>query len=85
MVARNAAGELVYDDTLDASLWGLFAFGLYAADDPKIVATMAAMKERLWINNAVGGMARYEGDHYHRTTDAYPGNPWFIRTLWYAD
>jgi glucoamylase len=85
MVARDADGGLIYDDTLDASLWGLFAFGLYAADDPKIVATMEAMKERLWINNAVGGMARYEGDEYHRINDAYPGNPWFICTLWYAD
>ncbi len=85
MVSRNRAGELLYDDTVDASLWGLFAFGLYGADDPKIEATMAAMKERLWLNTEVGGMARYEGDSYHRVNESYPGNPWFVCTLWYAD
>lgn len=85
MVTRNAQGELVYDDTLDASLWGLFAFGLYSADDPRIVATMEAMKEKLWIKNDVGGMARYEDDRYHRVNSNYPGNPWIVCTLWYAD
>ena len=85
MVSRNEQGELVYDDTLDASLWGLFAFGLYAADDPRVTATMEAMHKTLWINNEVGGMARYEEDGYHRGNTRYPGNPWFICTLWYAD
>lgn len=85
MIERDAQGALVYDDTLDASLWGLFAFGLYSPDDPKIVSTMEAMKEKLWINNEVGGMARYEDDQYHRENGNYPGNPWFICTLWYAD
>ena len=76
----------MYDDSLDASLWGLFAFGLYAADDPRIIATMAAMIERLWINSEVGVMARYEGDRYHREHNTYPGRqPYIICTLWYAD
>jgi len=85
MVVRDDHGHLVYDDTLDASLWGLFAFGLYRADDPKIGATMEALRETLWVKNEVGGMARYAGDTYHRANANYPGNPWFICTLWYAD
>jgi len=85
MIERREDGGLSYDDTPDASLWGLFAFGLYTADDPRVKTTMEALRERLWIKNDRGGMARYEGDLYHRVADHYPGNPWFICTLWYAD
>ena len=73
---------------MDASLAGLFQFGMYAADDPKIVATMEAVRERLWVRTDVGGLARYENDYYHQiSTDIaqVPGNPWFICTLWLAD
>jgi len=85
MVSRDAKGTLIYDDTHDASLWGLFAFGLYEASDDRIIATMKALRQKLWLNTAVGGMARYENDTYHRVDKAFPGNPWFICTLWLAD
>ncbi|MGQ9688885.1 MAG: glycoside hydrolase family 15 protein, partial [Desulfobaccales bacterium] len=85
LLSRDRDGRLVYDDTLDASLWGLFAFGLYAPDDPRVVATMAAVRDKLWVNTPVGGLARYEGDPYHRVSPQTPGNPWFICTLWLAD
>ena len=85
MVSHDENGNLIYDDSCDASLWGLFAFGLYAADDERIIATFAALKEKLWINTNVGGLARYEGDSYHRVDTRFPGNPWFICTLWLAD
>jgi GH15 family glucan-1,4-alpha-glucosidase len=61
---------------------------MYEAQDPKIVATMAAIKNRLWVKTAVGGIARYEDDKYHqisRAIEKVPGNPWFITTLWYAE
>ncbi len=85
MISHDENGNLIYDDSCDASLWGLFAFGLYAADDERITATFAALKEKLWINTNVGGLARYEGDSYHRVDTRFPGNPWFICTLWLAD
>lgn len=85
MVSRNENGKLIYDDSCDASLWGLFAFGLYRADDERIIATYEALKEKLWINTDVGGLARYEEDSYHRVGSRFPGNPWFICTLWLAD
>ncbi|MEW6594120.1 MAG: glycoside hydrolase family 15 protein [Thermodesulfobacteriota bacterium] len=85
MVSRDGNGTLRVDPTCDSSLWGLFAFGLYTPDDPRIEATMKALRQTLWINTAVGGMARYEGDAYHRTSNTYPGNPWFLCTLWLAD
>lgn len=85
MAARDVKGDLVYDDSCDASFWGLFAFGLYDADDERILATMEALRENLWIKTEVGGLARYEGDKYHQTDTSFPGNPWFICTLWLAD
>jgi glucoamylase len=48
---------------------------------------MLAIRQRLWVKTDVGGMARYEGDGYHRVSNNYedvPGNPWFICTLWLA-
>ncbi len=34
------------------------------------------------VHSHVGGLARYPGDWYFRSSDAYPGNPWVITTLW---
>jgi glucoamylase len=85
MISRDDIGALVLDPVRDASVWGLYAFGLYSADDPKITATMSDLKETLWIKTDVGGMARYEDDYYHRASHDFPGNPWFICTMWMAD
>jgi len=85
MIGRDRLGQMEYDDTCDASLWGLFAFGLYAPHDERIVATMSALREKLWLNTPVGGMARNENDGYFRVSQDLPGNPWFICTLWLAD
>jgi GH15 family glucan-1,4-alpha-glucosidase len=88
MVIRGADGTWQADPTLDSALAGLWLFGMYAPDDPRIVSTMSAVRERLWVRTDVGGVARYEGDAYHRVgSDAasVPGNPWFICTLWLAE
>jgi GH15 family glucan-1,4-alpha-glucosidase len=76
------------DPTPDASIAGLHQLGVLAADDPRLAATMQQLEEALWVRTPVGGMARYRGDDYFRTTDdreRVPGNPWFITTLWLAD
>lgn len=76
------------DMTLDASVYALFDFEMFAADDPRIEATMKAIRERLWVKTEVGGIARYTNDYYHQVTKDVgnvPGNPWFICTLWYAE
>jgi len=76
------------DEVLDASLYAIFKFHLFEADDPRVVSTMKQVEERLWVKTRVGGVARYENDYYHRVSDdiaAVPGNPWFICTLWLAD
>lgn len=83
----GAGGVKDVDAGLDASLWGLFAFGTYPADDQRVKATMRAVRERLWCKTEVGGLARYENDYYHQVSKdiaRIPGNPWYICTLWLA-
>jgi ferredoxin len=76
------------DETIDASLFGIFKFHMFDADDPRVVSTMRAVEQKLWVKTRVGGLARYENDYYHRISNdtvAVPGNPWFICTMWLAD
>ncbi len=82
------SGGYNVDETLDASMYGIYKFHLLPADDVRVDATMRAIEERLWCKTAVGGVARYENDYYHRVTndiEKVPGNPWFICTTWLAD
>lgn len=88
MINRREDGGWDVDTVLDSSLIGLWYFGMFPADDPRIVATMKAIQDRLWIKTDVGGVARYENDYYHRVSEDIanvPGNPWFICTLWLAE
>jgi len=88
MVNKTEDGKWDVDTTLDASLVGLWQFGMYAPDDPKIITTMQAIQQQLWIKTNVGGVARYTDDHYHQVSQDLanvPGNPWFICTLWLAE
>jgi GH15 family glucan-1,4-alpha-glucosidase/ferredoxin len=87
---QSQTGGDVYevDEVIDASLYAIYKFHLFPADDPRVVATMKAVEEKLWVKTRVGGVARYENDYYHRVSNdlsAVPGNPWFICTLWLAD
>jgi GH15 family glucan-1,4-alpha-glucosidase len=87
MVTRGEEGAWETDPTVDASLVGLWRFGMFAPDHRKIVATMNVVQDRLWVKTDVGGVARYEDDYYHQVSeslDEVPGNPWFVCTLWLA-
>jgi GH15 family glucan-1,4-alpha-glucosidase len=87
-VAVLPDGLIVKDATVDISLAGIFLFGLLPADDPRVIATMNAIEQRLTVKTAVGGIARYENDYYFQVTQDtanVPGNPWFISTLWLAE
>jgi GH15 family glucan-1,4-alpha-glucosidase len=80
--------DLIPDQTLDASLYGLFAFGVFPADDPRVVQTMKAVQDGLWIRTGVGGLARYTGDWYFRKSEdveKVPGNPWYLTTIWLGE
>jgi len=80
-------GSLVPDLTIDASIYAPFYFGVFEPKDERVIHTMDSIKNRLWVKTDVGGIARYEGDIYHRASENVadvPGNPWFICTLWLA-
>jgi GH15 family glucan-1,4-alpha-glucosidase len=80
-------GELGLDLTLDSSLFGIRLLGLLPAHDRRALSTLAAVEKRLWVDTPVGGLARYEGDHYFQRSDdvgRVPGNPWPVCTLWAA-
>lgn len=88
MVLRDGDGGWRVDSAIDASLAGLWLFGMYAVDEPRIKATMKAIRDRLWVKTPIGGLARYEGDNYQQVTrdiENVPGNPWIICTLWMAE
>ncbi|MCC6286230.1 MAG: glycoside hydrolase family 15 protein [Phycisphaerales bacterium] len=81
-------GTYRLDMTRDSANYALFAFEAFSADDPRVVAEMESIRDRLWIRTSVGGCARYERDYYHQIEradiNAVPGNPWVICTLWQA-
>ncbi len=86
-VTPREDGGLGIDPTIDASLYGLWYFGMFPPDDPRIARTMEAVQDRLRVRTEVGGMARYEDDPYYRAVEGderVPGNPWFVCTLWIA-
>lgn len=91
MVNVSAQGEITADSTIDVSIAGLYLFGMFEADDPKIVATMEQIISRLTVKTPIGGLARYENDYYFQVSKDLPnvpGNPWILSTLsiahWYA-
>ncbi len=66
------------DGSLDISLLGLSVpFGIYPAEDPRMVSTAQIVEQQLGIHQA-GGLMRYEYDGY------IGGNPWVLATLWAA-
>jgi GH15 family glucan-1,4-alpha-glucosidase len=87
MLERKPDGSYLPDTTVDASLYGCWRFGAFPPDDPRVEATMLAIREKLCVRTEVGGVARYQGDPYQQRAagdDKVPGNPWFICTLWLA-
>lgn len=79
--------DYVKDMTVDSAAYGIFAFGALPANDERVKSTMQAIYDNLWVKSQVGGVARYQGDYYHKIssdTVNVPGNPWFICTMWLA-
>src|SRR5437763_4039050 len=90
---RFARGLLVDNDhlkidrTIDASVFATFFFGAFPAESALVEETMRAVREKLWVQTEIGGVARYESDAYQKSAEsgAVPGNPWLICTLWLAE
>jgi GH15 family glucan-1,4-alpha-glucosidase len=72
---------LVPDVTPDASV---LAAELLMGDHATLRKTREYVIEHLEVRSPVGGIARNGHDYYFRQSDAYPGNPWIITTMWVA-
>lgn len=81
----NGDDELTPDPTVDASLFGVFYFDCFDADDAMTAGTMAAVESSLINREAFGGVARFEGDGYMLESEGITGNSWIICTLWLAE
>lgn len=74
------------DATIDiSSAYGIFTFGVLSVDDPKLTAAFENSVRVLSEGIESGGISRYEGDDYFRSSKDAPSNPWMIATLWYAE
>jgi GH15 family glucan-1,4-alpha-glucosidase len=81
-------GSFEQDMTIDASISGLYQFGMLDAESDAMQRTMKQIADRLTIKSDVGGVARYENDYYHQVSHDIgnvPGNPWFICACWLAE
>ena len=78
----DGSGAVHPDAAVDASLFSVFYFGCFPADDRRVTGTMDAIIEKL---GAGSGIARFENDGYMRVSNGFPGNVWFICTLWVAE
>jgi len=79
-------GTLVPDRTLDASsAYGIFSFGVLPHSDTRLSRAFEATERELSLSSTIGGIARYQGDHYYRVGADTPGNPWVVTTLWLAE
>jgi GH15 family glucan-1,4-alpha-glucosidase len=88
MINVSPDGSIQPDMTLDASISGLYQFGMFSATCEEISKTMAAIESRLQVKSQAGGYARYENDYYHQVSqdiENVPGNPWFICSCWIAE
>ncbi|MEM4312188.1 MAG: hypothetical protein QXX95_07355 [Nitrososphaerales archaeon] len=70
------------NESLDASLFAIFYFNVLPAEDPRVINTMEEVERELWVKKGVGGIARYKGDLYFRTSEEIIGNPWILTTLY---
>jgi GH15 family glucan-1,4-alpha-glucosidase len=81
----NGQQQWVPEPTVDASsVYGIFAFGVLQPTDHRLKKAFHQSAQLLTIQTEVGGIARYVGDTYYRTTEHAPGNPWILTTLWFA-
>lgn len=76
-------GKVLHDKTIDASsFYGVWKFGVLPIDDEKLQKSFEVLKNKLWCDTPIGGVARFENDIYYRSATGVPGNAWFIATAW---
>lgn len=81
---QEAQGGYEPDPTIDSAVLGVSLYGALPGDHPYVRSTIDVLKQKLSVRTNIGGIARYENDHYFRRSAHVPGNPWVICTLWLA-
>jgi GH15 family glucan-1,4-alpha-glucosidase len=87
---KAVGGGWLRDETADASLLLLGLLDDFEPEDPRVRATVAEVRERLWVRTGTGGMARYERDPVGSVggdvsdEGTIPGCPNVAATLWLA-
>ena len=59
-----------------------YLLGILPPEHPLIVGTVKAIET--YLATPDGGIARYQGDYFHRKTEDCAGNPWTFCALWIA-
>ena len=78
-------GNLAIDKVIDiSSLYGVYMYSGLSMDDPRIIGTYNKVMDKLTDKSPIGGVVRYENDHYLLGKTNYIGNPWVVCTLWLA-
>ncbi|RMD46327.1 MAG: glycoside hydrolase family 15 protein, partial [Aquificota bacterium] len=85
MIHKYKDGTWIKDTTVESSLALIPELGVLPENDYRVINTMKAIGKHLWVNTDIGGIARYQGDYYHRVDEKLPGNPWIVTTLWMAN
>ncbi|MBX7133361.1 MAG: glycoside hydrolase family 15 protein, partial [Fimbriimonadaceae bacterium] len=80
----KTSGVMEPDLTIDSAVLNIGLLGALPPDDERVIQSAKVVEQALSVHSEVGGIARYQGDYYFRVSDRYPGNPWFICTLWLA-
>jgi glucoamylase len=80
----NEHGIARADATIDfSSVYGVSEFGILPPDDERVLSALRVAEEKLMLHDGtIGGMPRFENDHYYRTGESEPPNPWHVTTLW---
>lgn len=81
---QEVAGGYEPDITIDSAVLGVSLYGALPGNHDYCKSTLKSVEECLSVRTKVGGLARYENDHYFRRSPHVPGNPWIICTLWLA-
>ncbi len=84
-VTIKSRNTIAHDHAWDACILSLVRFGVIKPDDPRILATINGLSDKLWVKTPIGGLARFEDDSIDHNRSGIPGRPWIGPTLWLAD
>jgi len=84
MLKRLPSGAYEVDETPDSSVLAALLRPAFSGEVDLVRDTVKWVENDLEVKSAIGGVARYAGDYYFRRSEAYPGNPWVIATMWVA-